>query len=144
MIFHVSGIPAPGGSKNAFAIKKGGKYTGKVALVDAGGDRNVTWRARVRLAATLAQITPIDGPVMLSVEFLMPRPKSHYKKGVIRPDAPKWHTNAPDATKLVRSTEDALVGLAWHNDSQVCVQTAVKFYSEYPGAKITIVPITPE
>lgn len=144
MTFHVSGIPAPGGSKNAFAIKKGGKYTGRVALVDAGGERNVTWRAHVRLAATLAQIPIIKGPVMLGVDFLMPRPKSHYRKGILKPDAPKWHIGAPDTTKLIRSTEDSLKGVAWTDDSQVCIQTGIKFYSEYPGAKITITPLNPE
>ena len=34
--FFVEGIPRPGGSKKAFAIKKNGRYTGKTIVTDAG------------------------------------------------------------------------------------------------------------
>lgn len=45
----------------------------------------------------------------------------------------------PDCTKLVRSTEDALEGVIWRSDAQVCVQENAKVYVERdPGVIITI------
>ena len=141
--FDVSGVPAPGGSKNAFAIKRGGRYTGRVALVDAGGTGNKLWRAAVRSAAVDLGCKPIEGPVELRVTFRMMRPKKHFhstkkKLGLLREDAPIYHIFAPDVTKLLRSTEDALKGVTWLDDSQVCIQSAEKVYSPDPGARITI------
>jgi Holliday junction resolvase RusA-like endonuclease len=48
---------------------------------------------------------------------------------------------APDTTKLVRSTEDALKGICWRDDSQVVYQVASKEYAArggIPGADIKI------
>jgi Holliday junction resolvase RusA-like endonuclease len=56
----------------------------------------------------------------------------------LKPNAPYYHTNAPDATKLIRSTEDALKKLVWQDDSQVCLQIISKTYEDKPGALITI------
>lgn len=146
--FDVAGNPAPGGSKNAFALKKDGAYTGKVALVDAGGIRNKEWRYRVRAAAMALNPLPLTGPVELIVLFRMKRPQGHFKmrKGQmdqLRGDAPRWHIKAPDTTKLLRSTEDALKGVTWLDDCQICRQSAEKTYSQNPGATITIQPLTP-
>lgn len=145
--FEVEGLPAPGGSKNAFALKKGGRYTGRVALVDAGGARNKAWRSAVWAAGYALKMKPLEGPLRLDVIFRMPRPEFHYhtKKsmlGSLRAEAPIWHIKAPDTTKLLRSTEDALKGVTWIDDSQICVQHAEKIYSaNNPGATITITPL---
>jgi crossover junction endodeoxyribonuclease RusA len=138
--FNVPGIPAPGGSKRAFVIN------GKARLTDAGGERNKNWRAVVGLAAHRAGCAPLDGPLELSIVFIMPRPKSHYRTGrhagQLRPDAPHWHTSRPDSTKLTRSTEDALLGLCWQDDAQVSRQVVDKIYGDVPGARITVWKIT--
>jgi Holliday junction resolvase RusA-like endonuclease len=150
--FYVEGIPAPGGSKNAFALKKHGRYTGRVALVDAGGTGNKMWRAAVREAGMKAmaeaQLAPLEGPLQLTVHFWMPRPKWHYtnvtKKNpvrALRSDVPTMHTFKPDVTKILRSTEDALTQVAWVDDSQICAQTAFKSYSVTPGAWIIIMQL---
>lgn len=146
--FFVEGLPAPGGSKNAFAIKKRGIYTGRVAVVDAGGKRNKEWRYRVRTAAIRACLTPFSGAVKLEVTFFLPRPRSHYrtwkKERVIRESAPLYHTHAPDATKLLRSTEDAMKAVAWFDDSQVVMQHITKQYeirAQGTGALIRITPV---
>lgn len=145
MNLRVFGIPSPGGSKNAYAAKSKTGYTGKVALVDAGGVKTAAWRARVRTAATLSGMEPVaSGPVMLVVTFYMPRPKKHFhRNGALRADAPSYHIIKPDVTKLIRSTEDSLLGIAWTDDSQVCSQHAAKIYSVAPGADIEISAITP-
>lgn len=140
--FWVPGIPAPGGSKKAFPIKKGGKYTGRVAVVDAGGQKTKDWRANVTASAfeamQKAQLSPLEGPLAAEVYFVMPRPLYHFKKSELRDDAPVYHTKAPDATKLMRSTEDSLKGIVFRDDAQICSQLITKVYGEKPGCSITI------
>ena len=58
--------------------------------------------------------------------------------GELRRGAPLYHTVRPDVLKLSRSTEDALTGICWQDDSANCVLTASKLYSDRPGCQITI------
>jgi Holliday junction resolvase RusA-like endonuclease len=163
--FFVNGAtPAPGGSKSAFPIYKrkgisgllAGTYpgwkpsteklcpscgfTGRVAMTDAGGERNKLWRQEVAKAAMLAMkqadLAPFTGPIELELIFQMPRPKSHYRSdGVrLRPQAPSGHVIRPDCTKLARSTEDALTGKAYLDDAQIVKQCHEKFYVGTHGA----------
>jgi Holliday junction resolvase RusA-like endonuclease len=141
--FFVPGIPAPGGSKRVFGIKKGGLYTGRFVVTDMGGQRNKDWRATVAQAGELAmrnmQLTPLIGPIRVTFRFVMPRPKYHFNsKGVLRTDAACWHTTKPDTTKLIRSTEDALKGICWADDAQICYQNGLKIYGVNPGCYIAI------
>lgn len=140
LVFFVDGQPAPGGSKRFVGMSK---RTGRAILVDMGGKRNKTWRSAVAEAGRALGATPLEGPLELTCSFVMPRPKKHFytdrkRQGQLRADAPHWHTNAPDATKLLRSTEDALKGITWGDDSQVARQHASKVYGERPGALIEI------
>lgn len=140
LVFRVDGQPAPGGSKRFVGMSK---RTGRAVLVDMGGKRNKTWRALVAAAGAALNAKPLEGPLELTCSFVMPRPKKHFhtdkkRKGQLRADAPHWHTNAPDATKLLRSTEDALKGITWGDDSQVARQHASKVYGDRPGALIEI------
>lgn len=138
--FHVPGVPAPGGSKKAFVIKKG-PNAGRAVLTDAGGAKNRDWRNSVKLVARENCPGKLeDGPIALFVEFVMPRPKYHYRtNGELGPRAEEYHTKAPDTTKLLRSTEDALTDARiWGDDAQVAIQAASKVYGEEVGANISI------
>lgn len=140
--FFVPGIPAPGGSKRAFPIKKGGQYTGRVAIVDAGGQKTKDWRSSVVQfaydAMKLKNFPPLNGALCIFVDFIMPRPKYHYGKSGLKNDAPEFHTIAPDATKLMRSTEDAMKGIVFKDDSQLSEQRIVKRYGDKPGCMIRV------
>ena len=147
--FFVPGVPQPGGSKKGFAVrtKTGGT---RIAIVE-DAKHNAPWRAVVALAARdLFPAGPLTGPVEVSFYFLMPRPASHYgtgrKAGDIKRSAPRWHAVKPDTTKLIRSTEDALKGIAWVDDSQVGHQSASKMYTNdrRPGCWITIGQLSPD
>jgi Holliday junction resolvase RusA-like endonuclease len=137
--FFVEGIPAPGGSKSFFGLSK---KTGRAILGDAGGKRNKVWRRAVRETAEALKPEVLSGPARFSVVFYMPRPKKHFtSKGELRPDAPKFHLKAPDCSKLTRSTEDALKGITWVDDSQVVSQSAIKVWADgqqKAGARITV------
>jgi Holliday junction resolvase RusA-like endonuclease len=137
--FTVYGKPQPAGSKRGFPIKRGGEYTGKVAVVDdAKGSR--AWKQEVASVAVKAMSGTLDdlpfvilnGPLMLEVTFYLARPKSHYRTGkhaeLLREAAPAYPTTRPDATKLVRAVEDAMTGIVWNDDAQVVTQVVHKRY----------------
>lgn len=142
--FFVRGLPAPGGSKTGFAIKKGGVYTGRVAIVDAGGVRTKEWRQEVSAAATeamrLAGVVPLSGAIEVELLFHMPRPKSHFSSNgiTLRPSAQTCHVIRPDCLKLARSTEDAMTGICYRDDAQIVKETLEKAYSDRPGCWIVI------
>ena len=141
--FFVPGVPAPGGSKRAFAIRKGGVLTGRVALVDAGKN-NKEWRSLVAMAAKQAmrEAPPTLESLLVGVAFYLPRPKSHYKTGknagILRGDAPPTHTKTPDALKLARAVEDAMTGIVYMDDAQIVQEHISKEYSTMPGVFIYV------
>ncbi len=139
--FFVPGIARPGGSKRIFRNPK----TGQAIVTKAGGKNEEYWRQMVAFTALQAVGTspPLVGPVCLDVTFILPRPKYHFhtgKKlaGQLKTDAPAFHDRQPDRTKLLRSTEDALKGILWLDDGQVCMGTICKVYGERPGAKVRV------
>lgn len=137
--FWVSGIPRPAGSKRAFTNPR----TGRAMIVDASGSNGVKWRKAVQRAAAEEiwrcgwQITP--SAVALYLEFHMERPKSHHRKLGLKPTAPQYHTQKPDATKLVRSVEDSLTGILWQDDAQVVRQEVRKVWvTGSPGVWVCV------
>jgi crossover junction endodeoxyribonuclease RusA len=145
--FSVFGIPKPGGSKRAFVIP-GKNGANPRANVVEDCKKNKEWRESVKSAFLHFNRhgecpLPYSGPVEIRVCFMMPRPKSHYRTGkhagLLKESAPQYHTKKPDVTKLMRSTEDALTGLVWRDDSQIYKQEIKKIYAESPGAFISVV-----
>lgn len=140
--FFVPGVPQPGGSKKGFVVRT---KTGKLrAAITEDAKHNATWRAVCSLAAQQAVSVPFTGPLVVDFEFRMPRPKGHYgtgrNAGTLKSSAPTAHTSKPDRTKLTRSTEDALTGIAWADDCQVVDGRTTKLYTDdrQPGCMITI------
>lgn len=137
----VFGIPRPGGSKKPGRNRK----TGKLFVMDANPNTAI-WRSDV-VAQSIPQYNGplLTGPVIMRYEFRFPRPKNHYRTGnnahLMREAAPNWHTIKPDLTKIIRSTEDALTGIVWQDDSQVCKRSESKRYcrgEERPGVTMFI------
>jgi Holliday junction resolvase RusA-like endonuclease len=137
----VRDTPRPGGSKKAFYSKK----SGRAFVVDAS-KHTKTWRESVRSAAQHAYTgNPLKDAFAVRHIFYFRRPNSHFGSGknadVIKSSAPDFHTKKPDLTKLIRSTEDALTGIIWVDDSQVIMRTDEKRYAssdEFEGVKIII------
>lgn len=134
LAFRVPGVPVPQGSKMPY-----------------GGEANPHvkgWRASVaEEAAKLVPDGPITGPVQIAVDFVFPRPKSHYRSGrhsdQLREDAPYWHVIVPDLDKLQRSIGDALKGNVLRDDSQIAAWVTRKYYGPKPAARIEITEIGP-
>jgi Holliday junction resolvase RusA-like endonuclease len=135
--FFIAGIPQPGGSKRAFKHPS----TGRIIVTD-DAKHNREWRANVSFFARQHfDAEPMRGPLLVCFEFVMPRIGAHMNsKGQLKTSAPKYHTVRPDATKLTRSTEDALTGILWADDSQV-MPFAIKRYGSKPGCLITVTPL---
>jgi Holliday junction resolvase RusA-like endonuclease len=119
--FFAAGVPQPQGNKRAFQHK----ITKRVVMVEGrspeANKRHRSWRATLATAARQAMDgrPPVDGCVVVDVEFLFPRPKNHYRaNGKIKPwalDIP--HGKKPDRDKLDRSLGDALTGVVFVDDS---------------------------
>ena len=77
------------------------------------------FKASVRLAASCAfSGGALTGPLRVDCLFLFPRPKSLIFK---KRDMPRVrHIKKPDADNLAKSVLDALNGLVWVDDCQVC------------------------
>lgn len=128
--FFVPGLPATAGSKRAIPFAR---MNGKLGVrVTDACERGKGWRSTVQAFALQAGVKPLSGPLHLRVKFQMPTPgymhKGGKKNNELKANAPTWHTTKPDATKLLRAIEDALTGIAWHDDAQICKQEVEKVY----------------
>lgn len=98
------------------------------------------FKATCRLAASEAYSgPPLDGPLRLDVEFVFPRPKAMFWK--TKPMPRVWHTKKPDRDNVDKSLMDALSGLLWHDDSQVCdgrIQKWTAAGDEQPHARLVL------
>ena len=134
----VPGEPKAEPRPRAVPLMKGGKpvlKAGRPVIVVHRGTSASSWRERVALyAAQHYTAAPTADPVELRLVFKMPRPKSHYRTGKhageLRPDAPHWHVSTPDGDNLEKAVKDALTGIVWRDDSQVCVTTKAKVYAD--------------
>ena len=82
---------------------------------------------------------PLTGPILLSIEYRFPRITTEIWKR--RPMVRIWHTKKPDLTNLTKALEDALTGLAWRDDKQVCWHNTYKVICaghEQPGIHLRI------
>jgi Holliday junction resolvase RusA-like endonuclease len=144
MRFTVLGEPQPAGSKRGFVVTpKGG---GKPRAVVADDNRKAKpWQAEVKAAAHDALgdgFELIRGPVELTLTFIRPRPKGHFRTGrnagCIKASAPPFPITRPDALKLARAVEDALTGVVWADDSMIVDETLHKRYGEPARCEIEI------
>ena len=136
--FTVRGIPKA--QPRPRAVRRGAH----AGVYDPGTSE--AWKACVVLAAREHRPeSPLEGPIRLSIDFLLPRPKSLMRKR--DPDGELWHTGTPDRDNLDKAALDALTADGWfRDDSQVCSGEVRKFYHAkggVPGARICIEEIEP-
>lgn len=138
--FTVPGVAAPGGSKRAFAHPK----TGRIIVTD-DAKNNAGWKQRVSIFARQAMEgrPPLEGPLKMSMTFVVARPNSHYRTGKYEGRLKDWATTTcptsrPDVTKLVRAAEDAMSGIVFKDDAQVVLQLAAKRYGDAAELRIVV------
>lgn len=82
---------------------------------------------------------PFIGPLLVDIQFHLPRPKRLMRKN--DPTGPIPHTVRPDVDNLIKAVLDALKGLLWADDKQVWGIRAKKYYhaiDEGPHAAIMV------
>ncbi|GIH95253.1 hypothetical protein ACFFMN_23125 [Planobispora siamensis] len=146
---HVHGNPAPQGSKRP--IGKGKMIESSAAVKP--------WRDNVK-AAAMVEIAnrnrrgrpfpgPVDGPLAVEMIFTMgdkplSRPRWWLEGKIWWPTGPAWSrllwwrpASAPDLSKLLRSTEDALTDArVWRDDARVVeYRRAAKVFIGQPGER---------
>ena len=95
------------------------------------------YRQAIAAAAREAGATPTDAaPITLIVDLVFARPKSHYRKSGLKPDAPRLPR--PDCSNCLKGIEDALNGIAWVDDTQVGRVVVEKSYGDEPRTVVRI------
>lgn len=84
-----------------------------------------SYKAAIRLAwSAVVDAGPTDQPVTMRIEAVFPRPKGKVWKSKPMPSYP--HTSRPDFDNIAKSCADALLGLAYRDDSQLWLVTVTK------------------
>ena len=121
--FYVHGEPAPQGSKRFVGIHKG-----KGRMIESSKKvkpwREAVYWAAIEAKSKTAMVMPMDGPLAVVMVFALPKPPSVRRA---HPD------RKPDLSKLVRSTEDALVdAVLIADDARIVTCLGAKLYPRRP------------
>lgn len=117
------------------AQTKGSFRAPAAGVVTDDNPRTKPWQARVASAARLAMggggMPPIEGPVVLTLRFYLPKPRT---RRILD------STSKPDLDKLVRAVKDGLTqAKLYHDDAQVVAVVAHKAFAsgphDYPGGQ---------
>lgn len=94
-------------------------WGGKVRMYEPKKHPVTAFKATVRMAFQQAYHgPPLTGPLRCSITFVFPRPQNMVWKK--RPMPRCWHGKKPDRDNCDKSVMDALKGIAWIDDAQVC------------------------
>lgn len=78
-----------------------------------------------------APLEPMEGPLVLKVEWRFPKGKSH-KDG-------EWRTTRPDTDNLQKLLKDCMTYCGfWKDDAQVVREEVEKLWADQPGLQVTI------
>jgi Holliday junction resolvase RusA-like endonuclease len=95
------------------------------------------YRAAIAEAARQAGAKPVaDMPLTIEIDFVFSRPKSHFNKKGLKPGVPVLPR--ADVTNCVKGVEDALNGIAYVDDRQLCSVTATKAWGEEALTRVRI------
>lgn len=123
--FTVYGNPVAQGRPRAYLTR-----SGHIDMYDP--EKSAVWKNRVAIASLpYRPRVPSEAPLVLEITFWLMRPKS----------LPKWvqyHTKKPDLDNLEKGIKDALEGIYYRNDSQICDKHSRKRYGDTPRVEIDL------
>lgn len=149
--FTVFGDAKPAGSKRAMPIYRKGA-AGRELVTRANGSpviaivddnpKSRDWKNSVRSAARNAYRGELlRGPIKLLLIFYRPRNKGHFNsRGELNKTGREaTHPIAkPDVLKLARGVEDALTGVLYGDDAQICVEVLEKRWGEPARCEVAV------
>lgn len=112
-----------GGKPIAYTPIKTREYEAEVAL-----------RARQSMAGQQALI----GPVSIAIEAVFPIPESWPMK---RKQAGELPAKKPDLDNIIKIIGDALNGIVYVDDAQICRAVVEKRYGDEPGVFVVVAPL---
>ncbi len=123
--FVAFGEPATQGSMRAFVSKA----TQRAIAVPMMAKKLRAWRSAVAAAASrcMGSQRPLEGLVKVRAAFVLERPKN-----------PKRECPRQDLDKLVRAVGDALTGVCYLDDAQVCIWEVSKAYGSPARAEVEV------
>ncbi len=84
---------------------------------------------------------PLSGPLWVDMEFVIPRPKKHFRTGkyahYIKDTAPFYCVNKPDVDNLIKFAMDCM-GCLYDDDKSVVAVRGVKRYGSKPRTIIKV------
>lgn len=78
---------------------------------------------------------PSTKPIYMQIEFFFSIPKSWSK---VKKESAKWHVFKPDSDNLIKGVKDALNGIAYVDDAQVCSMRVRKQYAQMDGIMVDV------
>lgn len=125
----IKGVPVPQGRPRFRIVTPKGKKP-FVSVYDPETSRK--WKEEVMRQAVASGHEMLEGALSMELIFYMPRPKSLPKKI-------EYHVKKPDVDNLAKAVKDAMEGVFYKNDSQVCTLRVKKVYCEdHPGVYVRI------
>jgi len=98
-----------------------------------------------RWIKVLAPETPLRGPLRVDRYYIFSYLDGHYgtgrNAGKVKDSAPYWKQTRPDIDNFDKLVFDALNGIFYKDDGQICAGIHVKLYAKVPRTEIYITPI---
>lgn len=134
----VKGIPKPQPRPRACA------RNGKAFIYNAETPAMRDWKYCIDEAMSRHGHKKLEGAFAVSLEFFMPRPRSHYRTGrfshVLKDDAPMEHLVKGDVDNLTKTVLDQMTkSKYWKDDSQVVQLKVTKQWDDIFDAGCRII-----
>lgn len=131
--FKVDGVPVPKG--RARYVRRGNHISTYTP------EKTRTYETLIKDAARQAMggSEPLDTPVSLYLYIRVPIPASATKKRLQAiADGSEKPIKKPDASNILKSVEDGMNGVVYHDDSQIINIHVTKVFSSEPGVDICV------
>lgn len=116
---------------------------GHPRMYDPAANAKANVRAQIVQYAPSEPTTDVLG---MRLEFVIPRPASHYGTGknanVLKKDAPVWVAKKPDLDNLVKFILDTMNQVFYRDDAQIVTLSVSKRYGITPLTTIAMQTIT--
>ena len=131
--FKVDGTPVP---KGRARYARRGNYISTYTP-----EKTRTYETLIKDSAieAMGASEPLETPVSLYLYIRVPIPASATKKRLQAiSDGSEKPTKKPDASNILKSVEDGMNGIVYHDDSQIIKIHVTKVYSSLPGVDICV------